>query len=144
MSDFVKHYEHDGVTVVWKPELCEHSTKCFRGLPSVFNPRVKPWVDLSASSPELIIAQVHQCPSGALSILNEDPVAVPQPEEAGTMEPMVGTLVRVSRSGPARVDGPVTLVTLDGSCEIHESGVAICRCDPSGNKVHCDCVSTSS
>lgn len=141
MSDFIKHYERDGVTVVWKPELCEHSTKCFRGLPSVFNPRIKPWVDLSGSTPELIIAQVQQCPSGALSLLHDTESQSTAEPEAHKEEPVVGTLVLLKSQGPIQVDGPVTLILPDGGREVSDCGVTICRCDPSGNKVHCDCVS---
>lgn len=67
------HYTKDGVTVIWKPDMCIHSAICFKGLQQVFNPGRKPWIDLSQADTERIIEQVKKCPSGALSIaLKED------------------------------------------------------------------------
>ena len=62
-----KHYSNRDVTVVWKPDLCQHSGICVRGLPSVFRPKLKPWIDLSPSDSKSITDQVERCPSGALS-----------------------------------------------------------------------------
>jgi uncharacterized Fe-S cluster protein YjdI len=62
-----KKYTNGEVTVVWRPAACIHSTICFRGLPRVFDPRRRPWVDVAAADTAKIVAQVEQCPSGALS-----------------------------------------------------------------------------
>jgi uncharacterized Fe-S cluster protein YjdI len=73
MKDIVKHYTNGDVTVVWKPNLCIHSTNCFRGLLQVFNPAKRPWVNPQGASTEKIIEQVKQCPSQALSyFVNQD------------------------------------------------------------------------
>ncbi len=61
-------YTKDDIKVIWKPRLCIHSGNCARGLPSVFKPREKPWVDTDGASKEDIIRQVGECPSGALSV----------------------------------------------------------------------------
>jgi len=61
------HYSNGEVTVVWKPALCIHSGICFKGLPGVFDPRRKPWIDVSQADTKAIIEQVNKCPSGALS-----------------------------------------------------------------------------
>lgn len=62
------HYRNGEITVVWKPEICIHSGICARGLSAVFDPRRKPWIDLSQAETQQIIEQVKKCPSGALSI----------------------------------------------------------------------------
>ncbi|NMH27090.1 (4Fe-4S)-binding protein [Flavobacterium silvaticum] len=62
-----KQYSNKQVTIVWKPELCSHSTNCWRGLPSVFKPKEKPWIVPENASSEQITNQVSKCPSGALS-----------------------------------------------------------------------------
>jgi len=62
------HYSNTELTVTWKPDLCIHSGICFKGLPGVFDPRRKPWIDLGKAETEKIIGQVNKCPSGALSI----------------------------------------------------------------------------
>ncbi len=68
MEHIIKHYSNGEVTVVWKPDVCIHSGICARGLPAVFNPRRRPWIDASAATTAEIVAQVNRCPSGALSL----------------------------------------------------------------------------
>ena len=63
----IKHYTNDEITVVWQPEICQHSTICWKGLLNVFDPRKKPWINIQGSSSERIAEQVKKCPSGALS-----------------------------------------------------------------------------
>jgi uncharacterized Fe-S cluster protein YjdI len=65
----VKHYDNGEITVVWKPDVCIHSAICFHGLPQVFDPRRRPWVDVKAAPTAEIVSQVRRCPSGALSLL---------------------------------------------------------------------------
>ncbi len=62
-----KNYTNGEVTVVWKPDLCQHTGICARGLPAVFRPKLKPWIDLTPSDSRTITDQVERCPSGALS-----------------------------------------------------------------------------
>jgi uncharacterized Fe-S cluster protein YjdI len=64
----IKEYTNGEVTVVWQPHMCIHSKKCWKGLLPVFDPRRKPWVDMNGASSERIVAQVNECPSGALSM----------------------------------------------------------------------------
>lgn len=65
--DVTKHYTNGEITVVWKSGLCSHSTLCWKGLISVFNPKEHPWINMEGSNSERIIKQVNKCPSGALS-----------------------------------------------------------------------------
>ena len=62
-----REYSKEDVTVIWKPELCQHSTLCFKGLRSVFDPSKRPWVNMDGASVQRILEQVRRCPSGALS-----------------------------------------------------------------------------
>lgn len=64
----VKEYTNGEVTVIWQPHMCTHSTKCWKGLLPVFNPKSRPWVDMNGASSDRIVEQVNQCPSGALSM----------------------------------------------------------------------------
>jgi uncharacterized Fe-S cluster protein YjdI len=66
-KDIIKRYSNGEITVIWQPSLCVHSTICFRGLPTVFDPRRRPWVVLEGTDSETIVRQVEACPSGALS-----------------------------------------------------------------------------
>ena len=70
------YYSNEEVTILWQPEVCIHSGICFKGLAEVFDPRRKPWIDISQAVTNAIIEQVKKCPSGALSIAvsaNESP-----------------------------------------------------------------------
>jgi uncharacterized Fe-S cluster protein YjdI len=67
MSKETFKYTNVEVTVVWKPNVCMHSTLCWRGLIDVFNPNKKPWIKMDGATTEKIIDQVKKCPSGALS-----------------------------------------------------------------------------
>lgn len=67
MDDEVKRYSNGEVTVVWRPALCTHSTNCFKGLRRVFDPRRRPWINMSGADTRTIVEQVDRCPSGALS-----------------------------------------------------------------------------
>jgi len=40
--DITKTYTNGEITVVWKPNVCIHSTVCFKGLSGVFDPKVRP------------------------------------------------------------------------------------------------------
>lgn len=61
-------YERDGLTVLWDSDLCTHCETCWRGLPQVFDPEKRPWVNINGATTEEITKQVQQCPSGAISI----------------------------------------------------------------------------
>jgi putative redox protein len=66
-------YANEAITVVWKPDFCQHSTRCWTQLPTVFNPRIGKWIDPDGAGPERIEKQVKECPSGALEFLREPP-----------------------------------------------------------------------
>lgn len=66
-----KEYTNGDVTVIWEPTKCIHSGVCVKGLPKVFKPREKPWIQMGAVSSDEIRTQVKSCPSGAIS-LKED------------------------------------------------------------------------
>jgi uncharacterized Fe-S cluster protein YjdI len=68
MPQTTHKYSRENVTVIWQPHLCTHSAICAKGLAEVFDPRRKPWIDMSKATTETIIEQVKKCPSGALSI----------------------------------------------------------------------------
>jgi uncharacterized Fe-S cluster protein YjdI len=72
MKSVTKEYSNGEVTIVWKNALCIHSGRCFGGLPKVFHPLELPWITPERSDTEKIIAQVEQCPSGALTYYMND------------------------------------------------------------------------
>ena len=129
--DITKKYSNGEVTVVWKPNLCIHSENCFHGLPQVFDPSNKPWVNVQGAATEVIVQQIKKCPSGALSyFLNDqkdEPVAQPSP-----------VIVEISPNGPLLVHGNLLVKSPDGSVVQREKLTALCRCGGSANKPFCD------
>lgn len=67
-----KTYSKEGVKVIWEPDKCIHSTICFHGLPEVFNPSKRPWINIEGARAEAIREQVKNCPSGALMLGDDD------------------------------------------------------------------------
>ena len=63
-----KEYTKGKTVVVWDPDKCIHSGICARGLPGVFRPKEKPWIQMDSEAEERIRYQVLKCPSGALSL----------------------------------------------------------------------------
>ncbi len=126
-------YTNGEVTVIWKPNLCIHSTKCWKGLGAVFQPGQRPWIKPDGASTEKIMAQVAQCPSGALSCRMEQSGATPVgPEAVGS------TVVEVTANGPLLLRTNCTVQLPDGSTEVRTGVTALCRCGHSSNKPYCD------
>lgn len=61
-----REYATPEIVVEWRPELCQHSGNCARGLPAVFDPKRRPWIIAEAASADDVERQVARCPSGAL------------------------------------------------------------------------------
>lgn len=135
LSRITKKYSNGEVTIVWKPSRCIHSTKCFKGLPSVFDPAKRPWVNAAGSDTEHIIEQVKQCPSSALSYyMNSEGENSVKDIESGDIE----TVVEAKPNGPLFVYGNITVKKQDGKIEKRNNVTAFCRCGNSGNKPFCD------
>lgn len=64
-------YETSEIKVRWQSELCTHCESCWRGFPQVFDPKARPWVKIEAATADEIRGQVNECPSGALSIIED-------------------------------------------------------------------------
>lgn len=132
MDEKVKKYTKDGVTVIWKPDLCIHSTRCWKGLVAVFNPKLRPWINMEGAPLDEIMKQVSACPSGALSFINTEV------EKEGDTHTETTTAVEVMKNGPLMVYGNLTVKDAQGQ-ETHKHKVtAFCRCGASANKPYCD------
>ncbi len=56
-------YKNDKIRVIWDSEKCFHSANCLTGLPKVFNPKKRPWVDIIAAEAQDIACCIDRCPS---------------------------------------------------------------------------------
>lgn len=63
-----RSYTNGEITVHWNSILCVHCGNCSDGLPAVFNPEQRPWVNMNGGTTDQIRSQVFKCPSGALKI----------------------------------------------------------------------------
>jgi len=72
MEEKTIQYPHPNgeITVLWKPERCEHAAICVKMLPQVYNPKDRPWLKPENAQTEDLIEQINQCPSGALSYID--------------------------------------------------------------------------
>jgi len=61
-------YTNGEINVLWDSSLCTHCGECQEGLPDVFNPDARPWVNMKGGTTEQIREQVEQCPSGAITV----------------------------------------------------------------------------
>lgn len=134
MEEKTKKYSHEDVTVLWKPDLCIHSTKCWKGLIQVFNPRARPWINMEGAPVDRIIQQVEKCPSGALSYIKT--TSEMQSETGAEVE--TTTAVEAMKNGPLMVYGNLKVKDSKGNEHIKSKVTAFCRCGASSNKPFCD------
>ena len=123
-------YANDVIEVHWEPRLCIHTRNCVEGLPGVFDPGARPWVDVDAGDADTIAATVLTCPTGALHFRRLDGGAQETASEGTTVEPRP--------NGPLFVRGRVRIVDPDGNLIREDTRVALCRCGASANKPFCD------
>lgn len=126
----MKEYKKEDLTVVWDSGKCIHSAVCVNGLPSVFKPKDRPWIQTENASKEEIIDIVSKCPSGALSYYVGDKKEQEMTDEA--------TKVEVKTNGPLMVSGNLVVTNSDGTEEQKSRMTAFCRCGASENKPYCD------
>ncbi|PBQ31395.1 hypothetical protein CNR22_06335 [Sphingobacteriaceae bacterium] len=133
-KEIIKKYSNGEVTIVWKPSACIHSTLCWKGeagLPDVFNPRIKPWINPNGASSEKIVAQVKKCPSGALSYFYNE-------VEEKKDEVVTEIKIEAVLNGPLLVYGNVLVKDSKGNEAQRNNVTALCRCGKSENKPYCD------
>ena len=134
-----KKYSNGEVTITWRPKICTHSTKCWRGensLPEVFNPSEKPWIKPEGASTERIIEQVNRCPSGAISFTMNHDIESGETEKGEVLSSEV--IAETLPNGPLLIYGNIIVKDQDGNQTQKNKVTAFCRCGASGNKPFCD------
>lgn len=130
METKVRTYEGKNATVTWDQKRCIHFAACVRGIPDVFDPNAKPWIQPDASTPEALLATVRQCPTGALHLH--------QPEGTNPEATPAEASVTVDANGALFLRGDIRIQTQEGDELLHDTRVALCRCGLSKNKPLCD------
>lgn len=130
MSAPVKTYTADGIEVRYDVRRCIHYAACVRGLPHVFDPKRRPWVEPEQAAPDAVAEVVMRCPTGALHFTRTD---------GGSEEAVPDTnTVTISPDGPLYVRGDVQVETPEGAVVLKDTRVAFCRCGLSQHKPFCD------
>jgi uncharacterized Fe-S cluster protein YjdI/CDGSH-type Zn-finger protein len=124
-----KKYEGDGIDVFFNPSLCIHAAECVRGLPGVFEPSRRPWIDATQAHADEIAVVIQRCPSGALTYERHD---------GGMPEARPPLEVRLAENGPIFMRGQLHLRDADGQTIYEGARVALCRCGASKRKPFCD------
>ncbi len=127
-----KIYRYTGkeAVVTWDQGVCYHAQECVRGLPRVFDPKAKPWVNPDTADVEALKTTIARCPSGALKLYAPD----------GTLLVASGPGASKSTTVNLRANGPYIFVgdiVLAGPAPKSEVQVALCRCGQSKNKPYC-------
>lgn len=118
-------YEGKAATVTYDLARCIHAGECVRGLPEVFDPDKRPWVQPDNAPADQLAAVIERCPTGALRMKGSQETAGPGH-------------VKVIPDGPLYVRGNVIVDRGDGSEALRETRIALCRCGASMNKPLCD------
>ena len=128
-----KKYEKDSLTVIWQPGLCVHSANCVKGLPQVFNPQRRPWINLEQADEASLVKTIDQCPSGALSY-KQSPITTNKKE----FEMSTPVEITLLKNGPAICKGSIVIKDADGNLVQKGEKAALGRCGGSENKPLCD------
>jgi len=62
-----KDYTNGFLIIHWRPALCEKCGACHQGMPEVFKPDERPWIQANGADTQELINQIDSCPTGALT-----------------------------------------------------------------------------
>lgn len=123
-------YQSDRIEVQYDLGRCIHAAECVRGLPSVFDPQARPWVQPANAEADQVASVVERCPTGALTYTRLDG----GDEESGPEK----NVIQVMKDGPIYIHGTVQVNDPGARCPENTVRLALCRCGASSNKPFCD------
>jgi truncated hemoglobin YjbI/uncharacterized Fe-S cluster protein YjdI/CDGSH-type Zn-finger protein len=131
-------YPGQQVTILDNRGTCQHAGYCTDRLATVFHLGGEPFVSPSGGRMDEIIRAVRDCPSGALSYAIDGREAREQVDYDNQRDPAI----EVTKDGPYRVSGTISLTGSDGTRPPWNDGAspehyALCRCGHSQNKPFC-------
>jgi uncharacterized Fe-S cluster protein YjdI len=135
-----RDYSNGEIIVYWRPSKCIHATTCYRELIEVFNPRKRPWIDMTGATTEEIIRVVDLCPTDALTYKRiKEPANTNPPEETKSeVKEVPPTEIRVMKDGPLVIKGSFIIRDANNN-ELKQMKMAsFCRCGHSRNMPFCD------
>ena len=129
VKDARRDYVGESITIHDNRGLCAHAGECTERLSSVWRMGVKPWIDPDGGGVEAVIETIRACPSGALSYTLDG---------AEHRDCENSPAIRLSKNGPYRVTGGITLDGVDFGEGASREHFTLCRCGASKNKPFCD------
>jgi CDGSH-type Zn-finger protein/uncharacterized Fe-S cluster protein YjdI len=133
MADERNLHEYPGndIDVRWDGQLCIHVGECGRAEGQLFVSGRKPWCDPNVGGTVEEVTEVcHRCPTGALTYIRKDGVALEQAPPRN--------VVVVSNDGPLFVTGDLAIDAAKDDQPGLRFRAALCRCGASNNKPFCD------
>ena len=130
MDEDIHEYDGEDITVTWDGKRCIHARECVRGLPGVFDPDERPWIDPDEADADDVAEVITRCPTGALQFERNDGGWVESTPDENT--------IAVTPDGPLYASGDIDIVDEDGDVLLSDTRVAFCRCGASGTKPFCD------
>lgn len=137
-KDTFKEFSNGEITIFWQPEKCIHSANCLIGLPTVFNAKKKPWINIHAASSKEIMKIIDTCPSRSLTYLKSTKLVTSKPRKVAKKTPKFAR-IQILKGGPALVTG--NFIIRDHKkkkIKLTNELVALCRCGGSSKKPFCD------
>jgi CDGSH-type Zn-finger protein/uncharacterized Fe-S cluster protein YjdI len=120
----VKPIEIDDLIIRFDGKRCIHARRCVLGLPGVFDPEARPWINPGDTDSGRITDVIEACPSGALSYERKSGAAEELPET---------NTARLWENGPIEFHGDLRIPGHDPVPR-----AVICRCGRTGNPPFCD------
>lgn len=130
MQKKVHTYESDEIEVSYDLKRCIHAAECVKGLPKVFNPQNKPWIQPENASAQEVANVIEKCPTGALHYEMK--------MSDRSEKPSSKNRIKLTENGPVYFFGDIEVQDQDGNTVLEDTRFALCRCGASGNKPACD------
>ena len=99
MSDKVRKYEGEKITVKYEVARCIHAGECAYGLKAVFNPDRKPWVDADAADARFT---ERICPGSVGVYVGTQPTLIPRMRQGLGVGSVILTVYLVPRAPDPR------------------------------------------
>jgi len=142
MEEKTYTYEDEEISVSYDINRCIHAKECVKGLPAVFDPEKRPWIQPEKGSPEDIKEVVERCPTGALhyQLKKGEKISekVETPDEKEDKQknktiPYTNT-IHLTPDGPVYFRGDIEVRDAGGEVLLKDARFALCRCGKSDNK----------
>lgn len=130
MKEKILTYKGEEITVTYDLKRCIHAANCVDGLPDVFDPNRKPWVDPDNADAENVADVIETCPTGALKYKMKTSDRVEQPSSKNR--------IQLTKNGPVYFFGDIEVQDHEGNTVLKDTRFALCRCGASTNKPACD------